>query len=181
MVLGSTQPLIEISTRKSSWWWRAAVALDWLFYLHLWADCLENVGPRRLTTYTDCYRDLSIYLSIYLSVCLSVWHLSIYLSIYEYQWLYSPLLDLGRFFKLLILCTICRAPWTVDQPVASPLPAHRTAQTQNTRTQTSLPLVGFEPTITAFERPETVHASECGATVISHYRVGYKTKQTLWF
>jgi hypothetical protein len=44
----------------------------------------------------------SIYLSIYLSVCLPICpsiHLSTYLSIYLSinQWLYSPLLDLGRF------------------------------------------------------------------------------------
>jgi hypothetical protein len=29
-----------------------------------------------------------------------------------------------------------------DQPVGRPLPAHRTAQTQNKRTQTSMPQVG---------------------------------------
>jgi hypothetical protein len=34
--------------------------------------------------------------------------------------------------------TVCRTPWTVDQPIARPLPAHRTAQTQNKNTQTCL-------------------------------------------
>jgi hypothetical protein len=35
-------------------------------------------------------------------------------------WLYSPLLDLGRFFSFLILHTVGRTPWTGDQPVARP-------------------------------------------------------------
>jgi hypothetical protein len=33
-------------------------------------------------------------------------------------WLYSPLLDLGRFFSFLILYTVGRIPWTGDQSVA---------------------------------------------------------------
>jgi hypothetical protein len=78
-------------------------------------------------------------------------HLSLYLSIYLsiYLWLYSPLLDLGRFFSILIRYTVGRNPWTGDQPVARPLPTHRTSQTQSKRTQTCMPWVGFEPTIPA--------------------------------
>jgi hypothetical protein len=68
------------------------------------------------------------------------------------------LLDLGRFFSFLILYTVGRTPWTSDQPVARPLPTHRTTKTQNKRTQTSMPWVGFEPTIPAFERAKTFHA-----------------------
>jgi hypothetical protein len=34
------------------------------------------------------------------------------------------LLGLGRFFSFLIFYTVCRVPWTGDQPVARPLPAH---------------------------------------------------------
>jgi hypothetical protein len=56
----------------------------------------------------------------------------VYYSIY--LWLYSPLLGLGRFFGFLIFYTVGRTPWTGDQHVAGPLPAHRTAQTQNKRT-----------------------------------------------
>jgi hypothetical protein len=63
--------------------------------------------------------------------------LSIYLR------LYSPVLDPGLFFSFLILYTVGRTPWTGDQPVASPSPTHRTTQTQNKRSQTSMPLVGF--------------------------------------
>jgi hypothetical protein len=41
-----------------------------------------------------------------------------------YLWLYSPLLDLGRFFSFLILYIDGRTVGTRDQPVAKPLPAH---------------------------------------------------------
>jgi hypothetical protein len=78
----------------------------------------------------------------------------------------SFLLDLGRFSTFLILYTIGRTPWTGHQSVARPLPTHRTTQTQNKHTQTSMPWVGFEPTIPAFERAKTVHASDHAATVI---------------
>jgi hypothetical protein len=74
--------------------------------------------------------------------------------------------DLGRLFSFLILCTVGRTPWTGDQPVARPLPIHRTTQTQNIRTQTSIPRVGFEPTAPVFEPAKTVHALERAATVI---------------
>jgi hypothetical protein len=92
---------------------------------------------------------LSIYLSIYLFLCLPV-----------YLWLYSPLLDLGPLFSCLIFYTVSRTPWTGDQPV------HRTAQTQNKRTQTSMPQVGFEPMIPVFDRAKIVHVLDRAATVI---------------
>jgi hypothetical protein len=81
-------------------------------------------------------------------------------------WLYCPLLCLGRFFRFLIIYTVSRTPWTGDQPVARPLPPYRTIQTQKKRTQTSMPPVGFEATIPAFERAKTVHALDRAATVI---------------
>jgi hypothetical protein len=37
------------------------------------------------------------------------------------------------------------------QPVGRPLPTHRTTQTQNKRTEASMPRVGFEPTTPVFE------------------------------
>jgi hypothetical protein len=46
----------------------------------------------------------------------------IYLSIY----LSTALVDLGRFFSFVILYTVGRTPWTGNQPVARPLPTHRT-------------------------------------------------------
>jgi hypothetical protein len=40
--------------------------------------------------------------------------------------------------------------------------------TQNKRTQTSMPRVGFEPTIPVFERAMTVQALDSAATVIGY-------------
>jgi hypothetical protein len=54
--------------------------------------------------------------------------------------------------------------WKANGPRS--LPAHRTTQTQNTRTQTSIHRVGFEPTIPLFDRAKTVHALDRAATVI---------------
>jgi hypothetical protein len=62
--------------------------------------------------------------------------------------------------------TIGTTPWTGDQHVARPLPTHRTTQIQNKRTQTSMPRVGFEPTIPVFEWAMTVLALVRAATVI---------------
>jgi hypothetical protein len=54
----------------------------------------------------------------------------------------------------------------VVEPVVRPLPAHRTAQTQNKCTQTSMPQAGFEPTIKVFERAKTVHSLDRAAAGI---------------
>jgi hypothetical protein len=76
----------------------------------------------------------------------------LYLPTYLYvPWLYSPLSDLNSVFSFLILYTVSRTPWTEDQPVARPLPTHIT-QSQNKRTETSMPRVGFEAMIPVFER-----------------------------
>jgi hypothetical protein len=59
-----------------------------------------------------------------------------------------------------------RTPWTSDQLVARPLPKHRTTQTQNKHTyRTSMPCVGFKPTIPASERTKTVHVLDRTATM----------------
>jgi hypothetical protein len=78
----------------------------------------------------------------------------------------QPSLSPGRFFSFVILYTVGRIPWTRDQPDARPLPIHRTARTQNKRTQKSMPRVVSEPTIPAFERAKTIHDSDRAATVV---------------
>jgi hypothetical protein len=82
--------------------------------------------------------------------------------------LYSSavLQTLASFSVSLIFHTVGRIPWTGDQPVTRLLSARRTTQTQNKHTQTSMPRVGFEPKIPAFERAKTVHVFDCAATVI---------------
>jgi hypothetical protein len=86
--------------------------------------------------------------------------ISIYLSIYGSKAL------VGLQFLNLYSYTDDRTPWTSDQPVARPLPRQRTTQTQNKRTQTSMPWVGIESTIPVFERAKAVHALDRAETVI---------------
>jgi hypothetical protein len=54
----------------------------------------------------------------------------------------------------------------VEQPVSTPLPAHRTAYTQNKSTQISMPQFGLEQTIHGFQRAKIVHDLDCETTVI---------------
>jgi hypothetical protein len=63
-----------------------------------------------------------------------------------YIWLYNPCLDLGRFFSFLIYT---QSVGLLERGI-SPSQGrylHRTTQTQNKRTQTPIPRVGFEPKI----------------------------------
>jgi hypothetical protein len=71
----------------------------------------------------------------------------------------------SRFFRFLILYT-GRTPWTGDQPVARPLSTQRTTRTKNKRTQTSMPPVGFELTISVLEQAKKVHALDRVGTAI---------------
>jgi hypothetical protein len=82
-------------------------------------------------------------------------------------WLYNPLFDLHLFSSFLIFFIADRTLWTGDQPFARSLPTHRTTQTQNIHTQTSIPQVAFEPTIPVFERAKTL---DCAATVIGSWQ-----------
>jgi hypothetical protein len=66
---------------------------------------------------------------ISLSLKLRVETVNFYHS-FIHQWLYSPLLGSGLFFGFVIFFyTVGRTPRTGDQPVARPLPIHRTTQT----------------------------------------------------
>jgi hypothetical protein len=93
---------------------------------------------------------MCVYLPIYLSTAL------------------QPFVRPWPLFSFLIVYTFGRIPWTGDQLVARPLLIHRTTLTENKRTQTFMPRVGFEPTIPAFERAKTVDASDRTATVIDN-------------
>jgi hypothetical protein len=80
---------------------------------------------------------------------------------------YSLLLGYSPCFSFLIFYIVSRTPWTGDQPFARPLPAHRTAQTQNKRTQIPILQLGFELTISLFERAKVGHALDHAVTVIA--------------
>jgi hypothetical protein len=95
-----------------------------------------------------------------LTTSVHIWYsyLSMALQPFVEPW---PLFQFDLFFY-----TVGRTPWTGEQPVARPLPAHRTAQAQNKRTQTSMPQIGFEPTTPVFQRAKTIHILDLSATVI---------------
>jgi hypothetical protein len=78
------------------------------------------------------------------------------------SWIYSPLLDLCRIFRFLILCTVGRTLRTGDQLVTRPLHTHRRTQTEVTHTQISMPLGRFETTTPIFERVKTGHSLDRG-------------------
>jgi hypothetical protein len=125
----------------------------WVFYM---ISTFWHVSVRS-TNYVDrfvsyCEADLSIYLSIYLSI-LSIQ--SIYGS--------TALVGLGRFFSFLI--------YTQSVGLLGRGPVRRKAAiytqnntNKNKRTQTSMPRVGFVPTIPVFERTKTVHALDRAAS-----------------
>jgi hypothetical protein len=145
----------RLSVSKGGLWWSRWRRIDYLsnVYIQIYLSIY-------LSTYQSIYLSVYIYLPTYLYL-----YLPTYLSIYDY----NSLLNLGRFFSFLILYvyTDSRTPWTGDEPVTRPLPAHRTAQTQNKSTQTSMPWVGLEPTILVFELEKTdsscfLPRSHCG-------------------
>jgi hypothetical protein len=81
----------------------------------------------------------------------------------------QPFVALLPLFSFFIPYTVDRISWTGDQPVARPLLIHSTIQTQNKRTHTSMPRLGFEPTTIVFERAKRVHALNLVATVIKKW------------
>jgi hypothetical protein len=108
----------------------------------------------------NCVGDEVLKLSIY---CDTAPCLSIYGS--------TVLCRASAAFQVPNLYTVGRTSWTGDQPVERPLPIHRTTQTQNKRTQTCMPRVGFELMTPVFERAKTVHALDCVDTAIGYSSV----------
>jgi hypothetical protein len=108
------------------------------------------------------YPHFYAYTQTYINTYIHSRILSIYLFIYGS----TSLVDIGSFFRFLILYTAGRTHCTGDQPVARPLSAHRTAKTKNNRTQTSMPQTGFEPTTPVFQRKKSVHALDRAVTMI---------------
>jgi hypothetical protein len=83
-----------------------------------------------------------------------------------YLWLYSPLFHIGRFLSFLIHPQSVGLLGRGISPSQVRYLHRRTTQTQNKRTQISMPPVGFETMIRVFEQAKTVHASDSEATVI---------------
>jgi hypothetical protein len=97
----------------------------------------------------------------------NVYKYAICLSICLCLWLCSPFVGPGPLFQFLDLFiqSVELLGWGSARRKATTY-THRTAQTHNKRKQTSMPLVGFEPTIPVFERANTVHALDRAATAI---------------
>jgi hypothetical protein len=77
----------------------------------------------------------------------------------------TALVDLGRFFSFLIYTQSVRLLWrgissSQDRYI------HTEKHTQNKRTQTFMPRVGFEPTLPMFKRAKTVNALDRTVTVM---------------
>jgi hypothetical protein len=74
--------------------------------------------------------------------------------------------DLGRFFSFLIyIQAVGHLDGGSGRRIAATYTQNNTKHRKK-RTQTSMPLVGFEPTIPVFKRAKTVHSSHRTATVI---------------
>jgi hypothetical protein len=89
------------------------------------------------------------------------------------QWLYSPLLVPGLFFRFVFFWTVGRTASTSDQLVARPPPKHRTTQTQNKRIYTPNihALSGIRTHDPSVDRAKTFHALDRAATVIGWYNI----------
>jgi hypothetical protein len=87
------------------------------------------------------------------------------MSDHIYLWLYSPLLRLDRFFSLFIFTQLVRLLGRWISPSLGRY-LHTGQHKQNKRTQTSMPQVGFEVTIPAFEPAKTVYVLDRAATVM---------------
>jgi hypothetical protein len=91
-----------------------------------------------------------------------------------YLWLNNPFVGPWSLFSFFIHTQSVRllrrgiSPWQA------------TTYTQNKRTQTSMPSVGFEPTIPAFELAKRVHASSHAANVMGPTHNHYYKNLHLW-
>jgi hypothetical protein len=99
-----------------------------------------------------------------------------------HQCLYSPLLGSGLFFSFVIIFT--QSLGLVGR-VISPSQGRylHTGQHDhriNAHKQRSMPGVGFESTIPAFERAEAVHALDRAATVISNIHNYFHPFKSIW-
>jgi hypothetical protein len=104
---------------------------SWNYTLGGFSTTANYAGSSYMKYRSPAPLKMNVYTSVHFFICRFVSAVGIYedrLSIS--LWLYSALLGPGRFFSFFIFYTVCMTPWKGDQPVARPLPAHRTAQTE---------------------------------------------------
>jgi hypothetical protein len=99
---------------------------------------------------------------------------------YLLHWLYSPRGPWPFLQFIIILQTVGLLGRVISSSQGLYL-IYRTTQTQNKHIhQTSMPFVGFEPTIPASERAKTVHALDSSATVtgiLRYYSTNFREGQ----
>jgi hypothetical protein len=94
----------------------------------------------------------------------------IFLSLFFFNGSFIPFRTMPSFSVPHSFFTDGRTPWTSNQLVARPLSKHRILHRINAYThQTSMPWMGFEPTIPASERAKIIYALNCSATVIGWF------------
>jgi hypothetical protein len=147
---------------ESNWFYIPKLYSIWSMFLILLIRSISSILSWSIKVHlTVCVMNFNSGAVIIFCRLLKFFSLSIYGSA-ALSWV------LAAFYNFLILYTVGKTPWTGDQPVARPLPTHRTTQTQNKRTQTSMPRVGFETKLPAFEWAKTVQALDRAATVIGY-------------
>jgi hypothetical protein len=120
--------------------------------LNLLFSCIPSLTERSFSTLCSYIKRQLIMLGVdYRCVSLSLW-------------LYSPCGSWPLFSFLIYTQSVGLLGRGISPSQGRYL--HRTTQTQNKRTQTSMFRVWFEPTIPVLERAKTVHAVDCTATVI---------------
>jgi hypothetical protein len=116
-----------------------------LFYFHLW--CIYwlfvvtsykfNINPSSMSSHQHATVFICWHWNLYTHVCnIWTWSKGVFLTWFRMGFpylsvcFYNPLLGLVRFFSFLVFYTVSSTPWTGDQPITRPLPAHRTTQTK---------------------------------------------------
>jgi hypothetical protein len=106
-------------------------------------------------------------------------HVFVFCSSRSLTRFYPPSKNLTAFPKIILSLSMVLQPFGLLGLGISPSQGrylHITTQTQNKRTHTPMPRVGFQPTIPVFERAKTVHALNRTATVIDRK---YSESQTM--
>jgi hypothetical protein len=96
----------------------------------IYENYLRFVKSTRSTTCSLCYHIPLCRIHFWISVALDKTSITTNRldasQITIYLWVYSPFVGPWPLFSFLIIYTVGRTPWAGDQPVAMPLPTHRT-------------------------------------------------------
>jgi hypothetical protein len=168
---GFTQPLTEMSTRRSFW------GVERRRFVGLTTSPLsvsqlsrQHGNPWCLTTFTACHSDNfkvgclhPVACTRFIVYCLFLWFWIYQLRTPANALVIVRLLDFFSHWNQMLGLSLLLWPFVGPWPLFSV--SHRTTQTQNKCTHTSVPRVRFEPMISMFERAKTVHALDRAAAV----------------